>query len=255
MKQWPIALWSAGAFTALAVVVHLGLLNGLDSIVRQWARPQDVWGPAQLRADVVVEGLRPVIVAVLLVTFTLAYCATYRSLKPAAFVGAIGVVTAGLTVASKIVVGRLNTHGVPGSNGGSFPSGHMIGVLICLGLVVLLLRPQAGRWIWLIPAFFGALMGASLLLDAAHWFTDIVGGGLLGTAILAAASGSTDWMEDRPKNDHGSMASGNWRGTSLTTNQGRTFIARLNNVVPDSTRIDCYDPGRARLVLRSCGGL
>jgi len=71
MKQWRIAFWSAGAYTALAVVVSLGLLNGLDGIVREWARPDDVWGVAQLQADLVVEGLRPAIAALLLATFTL----------------------------------------------------------------------------------------------------------------------------------------------------------------------------------------
>lgn len=59
MKRWRIAFWSAGAFRALAVMVDFGLLESFDLIVRYWARPRDVWGPAQLRANLVVEGLRP----------------------------------------------------------------------------------------------------------------------------------------------------------------------------------------------------
>ena len=129
MKQWRIAFWSAGAYTALAVVVSLGLLNGLDVIVREWARPDDVWGVAQLQADLVVEGLRPAMAAWLLATFTLAYCAKRRSLRPAAFIGSVCVVTVVLTVASKIVVHRLDPHAVIGNDGGSFPSGHIIGVV------------------------------------------------------------------------------------------------------------------------------
>jgi membrane-associated phospholipid phosphatase len=256
MTRWRIAAWSAVAFTALAVVVHLGLLDGLDSIVRNWARPDDIWGAAQLRADLVVEGLRPEVVAVLLAAFTLAYCAKSRSLKPAAFAGSVCVATAALTVASKIIVDRLDPHAVIGSDGGSFPSGHVIGVVVALGLVVMMVQSRTPRWKWLIPAFGGALMAACLLLQAAHWFTDIVAGALLATAILAAASGWTDWMHNRSKNDHESATSGQRNETLLTSvGETPTSIARLNNAAPDSALTRCYDPGRGTFILRSCGGL
>jgi membrane-associated phospholipid phosphatase len=207
MKKWRIAFWLASAFTALAIVVQLGLVDSLDTTVREWARPGDVWGTAQLQASLVVGGLRPVVV-LLLATFTLVYCAKRRSLRAVTFIGGVGLVTIALTIASKITVGRLNTHAVLGSNGGSFPSGHVISVVVCLGLLVLIVQPRTRWWIWLIPAFGGLLMGAMLLIQAAHWFTDIVGGGLLATAILAATSALTDWMHNRLENDHESVASG-----------------------------------------------
>ena len=255
MKQWRIAFWSAAAFGALAIVVQLGLVDSLDTIVREWARPRDVWGTAQLQASLVVDGLRPVVV-VLLATFTLMYCAMRRSLRAVAFIGAVGLATIALTIASKITVGRLNTHAVLGSNGGSFPSGHVISVVVCLGLVVLIVQPRTRWWIWLIPAFGGLLMGAAMLLQAAHWFTDVVGGGLLAAAILAAASACTHSMHDRLKNDHDSAASGQRNVTLLTRASERdTSIARLNNEVPVSAHTDCYDPGRATFILRSCGGV
>jgi membrane-associated phospholipid phosphatase len=256
MKQWRIAFWSAGAYTALAVAVSLGLLDGLDVMVRDWARPDDIWGVAQMRADLVVEGLRPTIAAVLLATFTLAYCAKRRSLRPAAFVGSVCVVTVVLTVASKIIVHRLNPHAVIGNDGGSFPSGHIIGVVVCLGLVVLMVQPRVGQAKWLIPAFGGVLLGASLLLQAAHWFTDIVGGALLATGVLAVASGLSSWINNRSRNDHESTASGRPNGTWLTSvAEESIYVARLNNAVPDIGVTDCYDPGRGKFVLRSCGGL
>ena len=68
-RSW-VAWGSACAFIALAIAVHLGLLDTFDSIARAWARPDDVWGTAQMRADFVVEGLRPTVVAALLVVFT-----------------------------------------------------------------------------------------------------------------------------------------------------------------------------------------
>jgi membrane-associated phospholipid phosphatase len=256
MKRWRIAFWSAGAFTALAIVVHLGLLDGLDTTLRGWARPGDVWGTAQLRADLVVEGLRPVVVAVLLATFTLVYSARRRSLRAVAFIGGVGLVTIALTIASKITVGRLNTHAVLGSNGGSFPSGHVISVVVCLGLLVLIVQPRTRWWIWLIPAFGGVVMGASLLLQAAHWFTDVVGGGLLAITILAATSACTDWMHSRFRNDHDYAASEQRNVTLLTpVSNGDISIAPLNNEVPASTHTDCYDPGRGTFTLRSCGGV
>jgi membrane-associated phospholipid phosphatase len=256
MTRLRIALWSAGAFAALAVLVHLGLLKGLDTIVREWARPHDVWGTAQLRADLVVEGLRPVIMALLLMTFTLAYCAKRRSLRPVAFVGAVGALTVALTVGSKIIMGRLDPHGVIEANGGSFPSGHVIGVVVCLGIVIMVLQPHTGRWIWLIPAAGGVLMGACLLLQAAHWFTDIVGGALLATAILAAASASIDWLPNRSGNDHDPAVPEQRHGPSLTrVGESSTWIARLTNAVPDIGLADCYHPGREKFILRSCGGL
>jgi membrane-associated phospholipid phosphatase len=200
MKRWWIAIGAACAFSALAVAVRLGLVNTLDLIIRQWARPHDVWGPTQLRADLLVEGLRPAVFA-LLAAFTLGYSVKHRSLRPVAFVVGVGLATAAVTVGTKIAVGRLNPHGVVGNDGGSFPSGHTTAIVVCIGVCVLMAQPRAGQWVWLIPAFDGAVMGASLLLDAAHWATDIVGGGLLATAVLAIASanGASRWIHDQVK--------------------------------------------------------
>ena len=66
MTRWSIAGGSIGAFTVLAFLVYFGLLDNVDSIVGEWARPHDVWGPAQVRADLIVNGLRPVVLASLL---------------------------------------------------------------------------------------------------------------------------------------------------------------------------------------------
>ena len=188
MTPWRLAVGSLGAFTALAVSVHLGLLNTLDAIVREWARPHNVWGTSQLRADLVVEGMRPVVMAALLAAFTVAYCIKRQSLRPVLFVGGVGLTTVALTLATKAMVARPDPHGLIGNEGGSFPSGHMIGVIVALGIVVMLAQPPVGRWVWLIPALAGGLMGASLLLQAAHWSADIVGGGLLATGALAIAA-------------------------------------------------------------------
>jgi membrane-associated phospholipid phosphatase len=200
-RRW-IAWGSVIAFTALAIPVHLGFLNTFDAIVRQWARPDDVWGVAQLRADIVVEGLRPPIVAVLLMAFTAVCCVKRRSLRPAAFVGVVSAMTVALTVMTKIVVGRPDPHGLVGSTGGSYPSGHMITLVVSLGLVVLVAWPRAGWWVWLVPVLGGGLMGVCLLLQAAHWFTDIVGGILLAVVVLSITTASVGRLSagDRSRN-------------------------------------------------------
>ena len=188
MTPWRLAAGTLGAFTVLAVAVKLGLLKTPDAFVREWARPQNVWGTTQLRADLVVEGMRPTVMVALLLVFTAAYCIKRQSLRPALFVAAVCLTTVILTLATKAMVARPDPHGLIGNDGGSFPSGHMIGVIVPLGIVLMLMQPPVGRRVWLIPALAGGLMGASLLLQAAHWAADIVGGGLLGASALAIAA-------------------------------------------------------------------
>ena len=187
-KRWWIVIASAAAFTTLAVGVQLGLLNTFDSIIRQWMRPDDEWGPAQIRTIYVVDGLRPGVVVSVLAAYTAAICVVRRSLRPGLFVGAVWLITAALTVAVKIAMGRPDPHGVVGGHGGSFPSGHTISVVVCLGLAVLVAQPRLGRWMWIPLALVGALMGTALLVQGAHWSTDVLGGGLLAIGVLTAAS-------------------------------------------------------------------
>lgn len=204
MTRWWIALGSVSVFTALAVSVHVGLLDEFDSIVGEWARPHDVWGAAQVRADLVVHGLRPAVLAALLAAFTVACGMKRRSMRLVWFVGSVGLATVALTAATKTAMGRPDTHGsITNGFGGSFPSGHVTTVIVCLGLAVLVARPRARRWVWLVPALGGGLMAASLLLQATHWFTDVVGGGLLATGLLAVATapGLSRWSHDGSAKD------------------------------------------------------
>ncbi len=195
-RSW-IAIALAAAFTVLALSVHLGLLNTFDSTIREWLRPGDVWGAVQLRADYVVEGLRPAVVVSILMAYTAAICVMRRSLRPALFVGAIWLMTAALTIGVKIVMSRPDPHGFVSGSGGSFPSGHTISVIVCLGMVMLVAQPRLGRWMWILVALVGVVMGASILVQAAHWSTDVLGGGLLAVGVLTAASvsGWRQWSQ------------------------------------------------------------
>jgi hypothetical protein len=112
MTRWWLSLGFAAGFAVLAISVHVGLLNDVDSVIREWARPHDVWGPAQLRADV-VHGLRPRLLAGILAVLTAARCLRSRSLRPVIFVGSVCFATVALTVVTKTVMGRLDPHGLP----------------------------------------------------------------------------------------------------------------------------------------------
>lgn len=198
MRLRRIAVGLLGLFAGLAVCVHLGLLNAFDAIVGGWARPHNAWGRAQMLADLVVEGLRPAVLAGLLTAFTIVCCLRRRSLRPAVFVTSVFVATIVVTIAAKVTLGRPDTHGLVGPDGGSFPSGHIVAVMVGLGVVLLVARP-ASHWMWLLPALGGCLMGACLLIQAAHWATDVVGGALLSSSILAFAAdpGWSRWSSGR----------------------------------------------------------
>jgi membrane-associated phospholipid phosphatase len=183
--RW-IALGLALAFLVLAVVVRLGLLDAWDSSARAWFRPNDEWGPRQLRADRVVEGLRPPVIVPMLGPLVLIMSGLRRSIWPAVLAGGTILLLVGVTLATQIAVARPDPHGVVDSPGGSFPSGHTATIIVVFGLLILLLQPRPRWWLWLVPAGAGAAMGGSLLIQAAHWTTDVVGGALLAAGVLAA---------------------------------------------------------------------
>ena len=184
-----LGLGAGVGFLILSIAVRLGLLDAWDTTTRYWFRPHDEWGSLQLRADYVVEGLRPVRIVPLLAIVVLIVCVLRRSLRPAVLAGITMFLLAVLTTVTKIAVGRPDPHDVVHSHGGSYPSGHTATVIVCSGLLVLLLWPRPNAWLWLLPAFAGTLMGASLLVQAAHWTTDVIGGALLGVVVLAAVVG------------------------------------------------------------------
>ena len=71
------------------------------------------------------------------------------------------------------------------TSGASFPSGHAIaGAVTAVGLVLVLLPPGKARWAWeLRAAAFATVMSLSRTYLGAHWLSDVVAGGLLGTSL------------------------------------------------------------------------
>lgn len=193
-----VAVGACAAFVVLTLAVTAGALDRVDVLVRGLARPDEVWGPAQLRADLVVENLRPAVMTWFAGATALVLCAVRRSWRPLAVAALTGSVTSAVVLSGKAVVARQDPHGLL-MHGGSFPSGHTTTIMVSLGLVVLLVRPEPPPAAWLLPAVAGAGMGTALLVEGAHWATDVVGGGLLAAAVLAAlrATGVARWAGPR----------------------------------------------------------
>lgn len=181
-----VAAAAGGMYAVLTVLVATGLADPLDASARQYFRPDDVWGAIQLRADVVVEGLRPTRVALALPVVAGVTAAVRRSWRPLWVALLVGVTSVGLVLLSQLVVARPDTHGVVGTHGGSYPSGHVAILLAVLGGCLLVVETTA--WWWAVVVLLDLLMGWCLMLQAAHWLTDVVGGALLGTCVLATVA-------------------------------------------------------------------
>lgn len=178
---------AAAAYAVLTLLVATGLADSLDAAVRQWFRPDDIWGLTQLRAEVVVEGLKPTRVVLTLPLVAVVAAWLRRSWEPVRVALLVLLPSAGLVALSKLVVSRPNTHGEIADFGGSYPSGHVAIVLAALGGCLLVIGTRRW-WTWAVVALLDLAMGLCLLLQAAHWFTDVVGGALLSTCVLAAVA-------------------------------------------------------------------
>jgi undecaprenyl-diphosphatase len=90
---------------------------------------------------------------------------------------------------------------VPG-NGPSFPSGHVLAAVALWGLVPLVMtlytRRRAVWWVavWTSMALIVAI-GASRTYLGVHWFTDVLGGMILGTFFLLGAERLHRWEHER----------------------------------------------------------
>ncbi|MBD3546641.1 phosphatase PAP2 family protein [Streptomyces sp. JV180] len=155
-----------------------------------------VWDPATLRT------------AVALLTVWLLYRRAWR-LAAWAATTAIGGALTGVLV--KVVVERARPSlpdPVAHAPGYSFPSGHaMTGVTSCavLLLVLLPLVPRGWRWLCWAAAVVSVLgVGFTRIALGVHWFSDVIGGWLLGGAVVVLTGWAfSAWRRDtgRPRTD------------------------------------------------------
>jgi membrane-associated phospholipid phosphatase len=181
------AIASAVLLVVLDLLVAPGSTHHLDVVLRDRWRPDDVWGPDQRRAGFVTDLIGPPTAAAFLLLVA-SHCAVRkRSWRPLMYAGLVAVAGGTLAWLLKLQQGRTDPHGDLSSIG-SFPSGHVTALLVCVGAAVLVHRERTRWWEWLLVAAAGAVMIVGLLLQATHWFTDLAGGALLALAVLGAAA-------------------------------------------------------------------
>lgn len=183
-----LAVCAASAFVLLSVLVDAHVTQGIDAAVRALLRPHDEWGETQIRADVVVEGLKPRNILLLLPVVAIGVSIWRRSWRPTAYGALIGASLVALTLLTKLALQRADPHGLVVEHGGSFPSGHTASVLVCVGGALLILRERPRWWEWSLVGLAGGVMGWALLVQATHWLTDVLGGALLALTLLAVLS-------------------------------------------------------------------
>ncbi|HET6666195.1 MAG TPA: phosphatase PAP2 family protein [Intrasporangium sp.] len=176
------------AFLVLCLAVARSTTDGLDASTRQVFRPDDVWSTNQLLLGNVVDGLAPPITAAILLMAGLTTASRRGTLAPVRLTCGLVIMAVGATIVSKAAIGRVDTHGDLGTFGGAFPSGHMVMLVVSLGGCVLLLHAPSHWYHWVAVGVAAATMSTSLLVLATHWFTDVVGGALLGGLVVAMAS-------------------------------------------------------------------
>lgn len=157
-----------------------------------WVRAMTVWthvfGPGPLRvatAVVVVWLLRR------------------RAPRLAAWVVTTMLVGGLLGALLKLLVGRNRPdllEPVARAAGYSFPSGHALNAALAAGVLLLVFLPfarhsRAGRVaLWTAATLLTVVTGLSRIALGVHWTSDVVGGWVLGTAVVAAtAAGFATW--------------------------------------------------------------
>jgi undecaprenyl-diphosphatase len=178
---------AAVGYLVLTVLVATDVTQPLDDAIRQRFRPDDSWGTAQATTTPLIDALEPRRVFALLAVLGIAISIRRRSWRPVAFTAVVAVTATVLTSATKYALHRPDPHSEV-FGGGSFPSGHVLSDLVCLGGAVLLLQRRTRWWTWALVGLVGVSMGLALLFSAAHWFTDVAGGALLAVVVLSVAA-------------------------------------------------------------------
>ncbi|HEX5967159.1 MAG TPA: phosphatase PAP2 family protein [Intrasporangium sp.] len=182
-----VLLLSLAGFAGLTIAVGTGAARGLDERIVEFFRPHGYWGDLQIWVDVIVEGLRPLTVAALTAACASVAAVRLRSWWPLACTGLTFFAGTAMALAVKLALARPDVSGEIGGVGGSFPSGHVVAVLLAAGCVVLM-----GHWgrpwlAWAFAGVVGGVMGWALIVQAAHWFTDVLAAVLLSVTVLVVA--------------------------------------------------------------------
>jgi undecaprenyl-diphosphatase len=183
---------AAGLFTALAVLaagINADWLAALDTSVADWFDAHRSRRRDQQAAGVFGYIGRPVHVLVAAMVCGTLLSIRARSAMPV--IGVTGAVGLGVVVEQtfKAVIGRTASAGPLVDYPHSFPSGHVTGTAALLGTIAVFLGVGSSRTV---RSALAVLVAAAVLAVAvlalytgAHTFSDVIGGMLLGGAIVA----------------------------------------------------------------------
>jgi membrane-associated phospholipid phosphatase len=188
---WPrwLALSFAGLFVALTVLMVTGVTQSLDTQVVHHFRPtDDWWGDIQRRYSPWMNRLKPDRMLVLLGVTSLVMSLWRRSWWPVVYSTVLAGTSMAVTLVVKFGIERPDPHGYVAASGGSYPSGHVVAVVVCLGGCIFVVWRRVHWWLWVPVLIATGLMTAALIVSAAHWPTDVAAGALLGLAVVTGGS-------------------------------------------------------------------
>lgn len=177
----------AAAFAVLTAVVVSGAADSLDGTVAHRFRPEEAWGEPQDRVAPWLGRLAPVRMFALLAVTCLAAAAWRRSWHSITFGVVTGLGSVAATLLVKVALARVDPLGGLSPDGGSYPSGHMVAVVVSVAASLVVLLPRVRWWCWVVLAAPSGVMAVALVVTTSHWVTDVVGGALLAGAVVATA--------------------------------------------------------------------
>lgn len=178
-----------GGALVLCLLVVLDLTGPLDHAVRDLVWPEQRWGPLQVRADTTANVLAPRILVQVSLGVALVVSVARRSAAPLLFVAATTAVASLVVLSTKWGMDELEVLSDAQRDLGAFPSGHMVAAIVFSGQLVLLIRPSStSRLVWLPTVVLATVMACVIQIAALHYVSDVLGGALVGTGVLACAS-------------------------------------------------------------------
>jgi membrane-associated phospholipid phosphatase len=111
-----------------------------------------------------------------------------RSWWPVVYSTVLAGASMAVTLVVKFAIERPDPHGDVAASGGSYPSGHVVAVVVCLAGCIFVVWPRARWWLWLPMVSATGLMITALIVSAAHWPSDVLAGTLLGLAVVTGGS-------------------------------------------------------------------
>jgi membrane-associated phospholipid phosphatase len=174
-------------YGVLTLLVALDVTRSLDVWVRDTLRPAGEWGRAQQVLNPVIDGLEPSRVLPVGLVVLLVAVMWRRSLRPLAVASLILGGAFVVTLLSKGLLGRSDPTGGSTGIAGSYPSGHVLTLVVTCGVCAVVLLGRRPTIVWLVSLGPSLTMAWALLVCSAHWATDAIGALLLGSLAVTVA--------------------------------------------------------------------